>query len=480
MREVLEREDKWDVDERFKLPDVGGIVAGGRVEHDTVDLTSEYYDTAEGDLRAHGIVLRRRDGGDDAGWQLKTPTTGGRTELQWPPTDAPPASLTELLTGISLGKQVTSVARIHTVRNRYRIRLKLGELYAEVADDSVRASANERLLAWREIEVELGPGTRSMPKRLTDRLRSAGARPSRYPSKLSHVLPPTPIAEPESRAAGALARYLGTQIDAIVAGDMGLRRGRDPIHDTRVAIRRLRSMLRVFGSVLDRSSIGDLDGELRWFAALLGDVRDCQVQHRRFTGMLDELADELILGPVRSRIRNDVQGTELSRQACLREAMDSPRYLAIMAVLRNWRTDPPVGAETKRAGLIRRARRVGRKADRRLTAALTDGDDAMLHRARKAAKRARYAAELCQPVGGAKHPKRMIKHYKRVQSVLGDHQDAVVASAALRRMALAAGTTVGENGFTYGLLFAREQQIAEECRRKARNLVCRTRTGRRL
>jgi hypothetical protein len=61
--------------------------------------------------------------------------------------------------------------------------------------------------------------------------------------------------------------------------------------------------------------------------------------------------------------------------------------------------------------------------------------------------------------------------HRRFQSVLGDHQDTVVASAALSRMGLAAGTTVGENGFTFGLLFAREKRIADECRRRARKLL---------
>jgi CHAD domain-containing protein len=151
--------------------------------------------------------------------------------------------------------------------------------------------------------------------------------------------------------------------------------------------------------------------------------------------------------------------------------MDSPRYLAIMTVLRNWRTNPPVNPATTKGQLIRKSRRAWRKADRRLTAALGGGDDAILHRARKAAKRARYATELLKPLGGAKQTKRIRKHYKGIQSVLGDHQDTVVASAAVRRMALSAGTTAGENGFTYGLLFSREQQIAEECRRQARNLL---------
>jgi CHAD domain-containing protein len=235
-----------------------------------------------------------------------------------------------------------------------------------------------------------------------------------------------------------------------------------------VAIRRLRSTLRVFRKVLDQPAIGDLDSELKWFAALLGDVRDCQVQHRRFGDVLDGMPVELVLGPVRSRIRNDLQAIELPARTRLSEAMDSDRYLAIMAVLRRWRAAPPVDQDIAISTLKTRARRARHKADRRLAEALETGDEVMLHRARKAAKRARYAAELCKPVD--KKAKRTVKHYKNVQSLLGDHQDTVVATEALRRMAVAAGTTPDENGFTFGMLYAREQQIARQCRKDARRL----------
>lgn len=70
-----------------------------------------------------------------------------------------------------------------------------------------------------------------------------------------------------------------------------------------------------------------------------------------------------------------------------------------------------------------------------------------------------------------KPAKATVKHYKQIQRVLGDHQDGVVASAALRRLALTAGTTPGENGFTYGRLYAREQQAAEDARRRVRELA---------
>ena len=469
MRQIMEREDKWDVDDRFVLPDLERVMDGATVQHDTVDLTSTYYDTTDRDLQACGILVRRRDGDDDTGWQVKIPAGGARTELHWPLSDRAPIELTDLLTGITAGRPLTELAIIHTVRERYRItEPAANRVLAEVADDHVRASIGDRLLAWREVEVELGTAELP-PQRLTKRLIAAGARPSRYGSKLAHAVPPRDTAAgPESGS--ALTEYLNTQIDQIIAGDLALRRHHDPIHDTRVAIRRLRSTLRIFGRLLDQSDVGDMDGELKWFAGLLGEVRDCQVQQRRFGAALDDIPDELTLGPVRARIRSHLQSIELPARTRVTDAMTGERYLTLMATLRRWRADAPLAADVPDRALGKPARKAAHKADKRLASGLETGDGDQLHRARKAAKRARYAAELLEPVAGKK-AKRKVKHYKRIQSVLGDHQDTVVARAALRRMGTAAGTAAGENGFTFGLLFAREQRLARDSRRDARALL---------
>jgi CHAD domain-containing protein len=471
MDEVLERELKWDVDEHFELPRIDDIVADAEVKRSTVTLSSAYYDTADGDLQTHGVLLRRRDGDDDTGWQLKVPDAEGRVEIRTTLTDTPPAELADALTGLRLGKPLVNVATIRTTRERYRIiERKRERLCAEVADDSVLASVGHRLLAWREIEVELGPAARSVPRQLTERLANAGATPSRYPSKLARVAQSAPREPTTDTAAGrAVAAYLTEQIDAVFEGDLGLRRGSDPIHDTRVAIRRLRSTLRVFGKLLDQDAIGDVEYELKWFAGLLGEVRDCHVQRRHFRDALGELPAELVLGPVANRINTDLQSHQLRARKVVAEAMDSQRYLALLATLQRWRTAPPLPEPPSLKALSKRARRAQRKADRRLAEASEAGDDMLLHRARKAAKRARYAAELRTPVD--KKAKATAKRYKQFQRVLGDHQDGVVASSTLRRLALTAGTTPGENGFTFGLLYAREQQAAETTRTRVRELI---------
>jgi uncharacterized protein YjbK len=79
------------------------------VHRNTVELRSAYYDTPDGDLQTHGVLLRRRDGDDDTGWQLKVPDVEGRVEVRTALSDTPPSELTGAVTGIRLGKPLLNV-----------------------------------------------------------------------------------------------------------------------------------------------------------------------------------------------------------------------------------------------------------------------------------------------------------------------------------------------------------------------------------
>ncbi len=74
--------------------------------------------------------------------------------------------------------------------------------------------------------------------------------------------------------------------------------------------------------------------------------------------------------------------------------------------------------------------------------------DTAMHEARKAAKRARYAGEAARPALG-KPAKRFAKRVKALQSLLGDHQDSVVAREALRTLGIQSHAA-GETAFTWG------------------------------
>jgi len=113
-------------------------------------------------------------------------------------------------------------------------------------------------------------------------------------------------------------------------------------------------------------------------------------------------------------------------------ALKSERYLRLLAALDEAATQPrtvDTGASLESLG--QRALRRLRRAIEDLGGAPSDED---LHAVRIKVKRARYAAELAQPVAG-KPARRFIERAKDLQDLLGDHQDAVTAQARLKTLA---------------------------------------------
>jgi len=82
-----------------------------------------------------------------------------------------------------------------------------------------------------------------------------------------------------------------------------------------------------------------------------------------------------------------------------------------------------------------------------------------MHETRKASKDARYIAEAASQAGRAKD-RRVARRMKKLQSVLGDHHDAVVARDTARDIGVRAHR-VGENAFSFGVLHERCQREAD-------------------
>jgi CHAD domain-containing protein len=172
-----------------------------------------------------------------------------------------------------------------------------------------------------------------------------------------------------------------------------------------------------------------------------------------------------VLGPVAARIDEELSAQQHRHRRAVTEVMTSDRYRRLLATLSGWIESVPLAAgRVGRKDLHRIATRAARKADTRLSQALSSGDEEDLHRARKAAKRARYAGELAAPVVDKSAGRGQVKRYKHIQTVLGEHQDAAVAARTLRELGAAAGVRNGENGFTYGVLYQRELDAAAAAR----------------
>ncbi|MGH9077909.1 MAG: CHAD domain-containing protein, partial [Acidimicrobiales bacterium] len=101
-----------------------------------------------------------------------------------------------------------------------------------------------------------------------------------------------------------------------------------------------------------------------------------------------------------------------------------------------------------------------RRLDRRMALLGDDPPDDDLHEVRILAKRLRYAAEAVAPVVG-RAAGRTGRDAARLQGVLGDHHDAVVAEAWLREAARRAG---GGHALVFGQLIAGERQAHARAR----------------
>ncbi|MFE7596380.1 CHAD domain-containing protein [Streptomyces sp. NPDC057494] len=479
-----EIERKYEATEDTPLPDLTRVPGVSEVvDRGVMELDAVYYDTPGLRLAADGVTLRRRTGGSDAGWHVKFPVAAGvRDELRAPPADTLPGELAGLLRSRVRHDEVVPVVRLRSARDVRHLLAADGTLLAELSVDTVRA---ERLpsgteATWTEIEVELDDDVDpALLDAVEKRLGKAGIRPSAAPSKLARALaetgtepPAAPTPGKPGTAGAAVLAYVHEQAEAIVALDPAVRRDLpDAVHQLRVACRRMRSAFKTYRRVLDRNVTDPLGDELKWLAAELGVARDQEVLDARLSARVEDLPPELTLGPVKARLRRRDAALAVNARHQALAALDSDRYLALLDALAALLADPPLRKAARRdaRGVLARAvrkdhDRLAGRIDHALSLAPGHERDLALHAARKAAKRARYAADAARPTLG-RPAKKLAKRVKAVQTLLGEHQDSVVARAALRDFGIMAHG-VGESAFTWGLLYGREEAAAEAAERE--------------
>jgi CHAD domain-containing protein len=245
------------------------------------------------------------------------------------------------------------------------------------------------------------------------------------------------MAEHAPTVASVVRTALAKSSAQLEAHEQGVFEGADPhaVHQARVATRRLRSDLRTFEPFLDERWATSLRGELRWLTSELGAVRDIEVMRDRLRGHAEQLApsEADMVGPVLRRLDADREGARTALLASMR----SGRYTQLRAALSEGAQRPRLsGRAAKRPerelGRVVRGR--WKKLKRAVDELGTTPSDEALHGVRIRAKRCRYAAEACVPVFG-EPASRFAREMARVQDVLGEHHDGVVAGAWLAKTA---------------------------------------------
>ncbi|MDP9219864.1 MAG: CYTH and CHAD domain-containing protein [Actinomycetota bacterium] len=505
-----EVETKYDVDETFELPPVAqllaGLDSGASVEDggaDAMVLEATYFDTADHRLFHAGLTLRRRTGGADDGWHLKVPIAEGtRREVRAALGRSPrtvPARLRRMVWMHTRDLPLEPVLQVTTRRSEHHL-VSDGQALADIADDRVTArplgalaglaglagvdgvnavDGAERAvspdLVWREVEVELVHGDRAFLKGVGQQLREFGARPSTSRSKLARGLGRVPDGDierkalkrqkrqlsPSSSSGEVVVSYLARELHRIRVEDLSVRLDRpDSIHSMRVATRRLRGALRTFGTLFVPGTVQPLERELRWLADELGAARDAEVLRVRLLGAVGtEQARHLSTGQVTRTVDREMAKRQRAAFSGAAAALDDDRYRLLIAALEELVAHPPLTARgAKRADKQLRKQVAESYAEVRKALLAADGlassdeRDDQLHKARKAAKRARYAAEAVAPAFG-KDATAFAAAMERLQEVLGERHDSVAMQQRLYELAKEAAPATA---FTYGRLHARE------------------------
>ncbi|KIA62119.1 CHAD domain-containing protein [Nocardia vulneris] len=274
-------------------------------------------------------------------------------------------------------------------------------------------------------------------------------------------------------AGNAIIAALRDDVDRLLAAEPDVRADApDSVHQMRVATRRLRSVLRSYRSLFERGPAASMGEELKWLAGVLGVARDAEVRGARFAALLTKHAQqgehsEAELAPVTARLVTAQQQRYAAAHADVLLALDSPRYRDLRAELTHWRTEPPLRARRAEVSaaeffgvvLQRDRERVERLIQLEPTVTADERVE-LLHDIRKSAKRLRYSCEAAEQVLAAAATG-LGARAKRLQTVLGDHRDAVESQHALYGLAADAGAA-GEDPALYRILAGAEDTAARQ------------------
>lgn len=256
--------------------------------------------------------------------------------------------------------------------------------------------------------------------------------------------PKRPDLEPDDSMAEAARKTLYLHFRRMLYHEPGTRVGDDieELHDMRVASRRMRAAVRVFGDYVDTKQIKPFNKRLRQIGRALGAVRDLDVFEEKMQAYLDTLpADEQdALDPLLAVWEAERE----TARAKMLDYLDTGKYARFKEEFNAFLQTPGAGAlsavSKKGDPTPNRLRHVvpvavyDRLAHVRAYDEWVTGPDVpleRLHQLRIAVKRLRYALEFFQEVLGPE-AKRVIKECKVLQDHLGDLQDAGVASNLLR------------------------------------------------
>ncbi len=233
---------------------------------------------------------------------------------------------------------------------------------------------------------------------------------------------PTPVrglqaSTPMPKAARALVAGRVADLRRYL-GKLGPRLGSEQVHDARVASRRLRAALTLFG---EEKRARRADREVRALQDALGEVRDLHVQLDGLAKLGDEAAplERTALRHVRERIAGGLP----EKVEALRAALDRWKKRGPEALGRLVGLEPrgKLGGHRLRDRLVSDLEEL----EARVIDAQQDPSPTPMHELRKSVKRFRYALELLEPAMPAE-VKQILESLVPLQEAIGTLHDTDV------------------------------------------------------
>jgi CHAD domain-containing protein len=403
-------------DPGFALPELDGEALEGRLFEVT------YFDTPDSRLAAADVTLRRHVEKGRSRWFLEL--RGGEERLEADGGPVPPVEVTRPLATLLAASELRPVVTLRT-RQAGRMVRDNGHAVARLLADDV-SILEPRRDGFAQVRIELVEGRKRDLTTLRETVRRAGARKDAVSVERSlGLVEEAPKAGASDDAREIVGLALRRQQRALLRHDPGARLGfAEDVHQLRVAARRSRAYLRAARRLFHPAWTSAVEADLRWLGQEVGAVRDLDVLIERLElerGAFDE-GDARAAAPLLKRLR----GERSRARERLLAALDSERYAVLLEALED---GPP---SWKASTGDPNPRKLAKREVERLGGDEIDEDasDEDLHALRIRAKRLRYAAELAAP--GNSRARRLVKRAKRLQDVLGEHQDAAVAERRLR------------------------------------------------
>jgi len=237
----------------------------------------------------------------------------------------------------------------------------------------------------------------------------------------------------------------------------------EPLHQLRVASRRLRASIELFSGVIYAGQLKIYRRDIPWIAGQAGTVRECDVTSALLKDRAAKIEPELkeSIAPLIATLDE----RRKSEHAVLYEMLASKRFRSLVAKMSQPAIKKVGGSRTLGAAAGQLIRAIARSAMRYGGELDNQAPAATFHKLRVRIKRLRYALEMFKALGGKRH-KRALARLEELQESLGQYHDLTVASAWLHQYAETSGAppkTILAAGALIQLLARREAKLRRRC-----------------